>query len=226
MLFVRHSTRDKFPKGMPKDEENAQLLNAAGVELAHKCGEQLRDVGVAVKKVFSSPVQRCVQTAEMFGLDKTVETSMLLCASPFLDGHGSPEAFLWREYKKKCGWSDTVATWLNGTIPGIPDAKGRGVAAHDFLMKYIENGGLIVVVAHDLSVLCLAEALGCRNGTLDVPFCGGVLSLSPGSKEGAGVLLAGVWQQRLCQPCVRSSLDNFHFHQRELVGITGVCLHA
>ena len=52
VLFVRHSTRDKFPKGMPKDEENAQLLNAAGVELAHKCGEQLRDVGVAVKKVF------------------------------------------------------------------------------------------------------------------------------------------------------------------------------
>eukprot|EP00928_Gymnodinium_smaydae_P074875 TRINITY_DN57895_c0_g1_i1.p1 TRINITY_DN57895_c0_g1~~TRINITY_DN57895_c0_g1_i1.p1 ORF type:complete len:160 (+),score=29.97 TRINITY_DN57895_c0_g1_i1:58-480(+) len=62
-------------------------------------------------------------------------------------------------------------------VPGVAAATvlgDRALASAHAASTGAADAGLTVVVAHDLTVLAVAEALGCRNGQLDVPFCGGI----------------------------------------------------
>ena len=59
-MLVRHSVRDPLPPG---DLGYANTLNAEGVALARSLGERLHG---RVRSLHTSPLQRCVHTAEVF----------------------------------------------------------------------------------------------------------------------------------------------------------------
>lgn len=58
-LLIRHGDRDKIPQG---SFGNEILLNEKGKQNSIKFGESIKEM--KVNKILTSPVDRCIQTAE------------------------------------------------------------------------------------------------------------------------------------------------------------------
>ena len=69
-LLIRHADRDQIPEG---SFGNEVLLNETGKENSLKFGESLSEL--KVNRIFTSPVGRCVQTAEQIskGYGKSID---------------------------------------------------------------------------------------------------------------------------------------------------------
>lgn len=150
LLFVRHSARDKFPTGSSKGEENSTPLNAEGMALAERLGDDLGKLQATLKRhikiIFhSSPVLRCIEKAELMMERVGMSTAAVvectaLCASPCdgsLDG--------WKACKGEHVWSKALNMWLSGIA--IPDATcaakmaEKAVTALDVIFEKEAHGG-------------------------------------------------------------------------------------
>ena len=87
VLLLRHSVRDEIPPG---ETGNEVPITDVGKDIALKLGQKL---GARLKSLHSSPLPRCVQTAEALrlgsGVDARIAESRLL-GDPgvyVLDGH-------------------------------------------------------------------------------------------------------------------------------------------
>ncbi len=144
-IIIRHADRDNIPEG---SFGNEILLNETGIENTILFGKSIREFKIC--RVFTSPVQRCVQTAEYlekgYGKKLTFHTTKALgdpglhinddkLAGEFLLTHSLDE--MYRRFT------------VGEQIPGVTSAKEFERDMTDFIKQNTTETGLTIFVTHD-----------------------------------------------------------------------------
>lgn len=166
-LLLRHSVRDEFPPG---DAGNEVPITDAGKDIALKLGQKL---GTRLRSLHSSPVPRCVQTAEALrlgsGVDARISETRLL-GDPgvyVLDGR-----LAWRNWEA-LGHEEVMRHLVaeKKALPGMaqPDEAARFLV-QNMLSSADGAPGIHVFVTHDLLVTAtVARLQGVRHEPADWP---------------------------------------------------------
>jgi broad specificity phosphatase PhoE len=147
-LLIRHGDRDKIPQG---SFGNEILLNEKGVKNSLKFGECI--AGMRVNKILTSPIGRCVQTAEFiakgYGKDlEIIETKAL--GDPGL--HITDEKIA-GEFFLHYGFEDMYNRFVNEiNIPGVPKASELNRSLTNHLVENTSQNGLTIFVTHDMLI--------------------------------------------------------------------------
>jgi broad specificity phosphatase PhoE len=147
-LLLRHADRDAIPKGTFGNEI---LLNAKGIQNAHSFGQQLSVR--KINKIFTSPIGRCVQTAEFIskGYGQSIdiiETTAL--GAPGL--HISDEKIA-GEYFLKIGFDQMYKRFTDGEIiPGIPKVSELNNRITSFIKENSDQNGTTLFITHDMLI--------------------------------------------------------------------------
>ncbi|MDR2511190.1 MAG: phosphoglycerate mutase family protein [Bacteroidales bacterium] len=147
-LLIRHADRDKIPTG---EFGNDVLLNEKGKEKALSFGESLLEL--KINKIFTSPVQRCVQTAKYIakGYGKPLEiTQSHELGNPGLhisDDQTAGKFFLTEGFDELY-----YRITHNIDIPGISVTKEFNANMTNFLIENTKENGLTIFVTHDLLI--------------------------------------------------------------------------
>lgn len=161
-LLLRHSVRDPLTVG---DIGYARPINEAGVGLARSFGAGLRG---RLKTLHSSPVQRCVHTAEVLG--EAAGGGLSVVQDRLL---GDPGVFVNDENLARNNWdtlgSEGIMEHLaraDHALPGTvhPDAGARALVGH-MLAIAADKPGIHLFVTHDiLLAITAARFLGYPRG--------------------------------------------------------------
>lgn len=147
-LLIRHSDRDEIPKG---SFGNEILLNEQGKKNAEMLGQSLSDR--KVNKIMTSPVARCVQTAEFISKGygnsiEIIETSAL--GSPGL--HIDDEKIA-GEYYLEHGFDKMYNRFMLGeTLPGMPDKNELYNRMTKFIRDNSIQDGTTLYITHDMLI--------------------------------------------------------------------------
>lgn len=167
-LLLRHSVRDHLPPG---DAGHALPITNVGRRLARELGEILRG---RLRTLHTSPLSRCVQTAEELrdgvGEDRSIETDRLL---------GDPGVYVIDGQRAWSNWErlghEGVMRHLvseSDALPGMarPDEAARLLVSH-MLAVAGEEPGVHVFITHDsLVTATAARILGQPLGVDDWPW--------------------------------------------------------
>lgn len=168
VLLLRHSVRNALPPG---EAGNAEPITDEGKVLAVRLGETLRP---RLRRLHTSPVLRCVQTAECMKEGAATNHSIVLdrlLGDPgayVVDGHVA-----WSNWKR-LGHGGVMRHLVNSSeaLPGMarPDEAARRLANHTLDIAGDEPG-LHVFVTHDFLVLAtVARLWGKAMGTAEWPW--------------------------------------------------------
>lgn len=144
-MLLRHADRDKIPDG---SFGNEVLLNKKGIERSIQFGEKLRDFSLA--KIFTSPVQRCVQTSEC--IVKGLGTDIEIITTNALGDPGLhiEDAAIAGEYFLKYGFHDILDNYIAGkVIPGMPNHDVFKERINRFINDNLSGEGLTLFITHD-----------------------------------------------------------------------------
>ena len=147
-LIIRHGDRDKIPQG---SFGNEVMLNDDGIRNSIAFGKELSNL--KVNKIYTSPIGRCVQTAESiargYGHDiEIIETNAL--GAPGL--HIS-DKIVAGEFFLKHGFDEMYKRFINEMqIPGIPSIKEVNSLVTSYVNKNTNDVGLTIFVTHDMLI--------------------------------------------------------------------------
>jgi len=161
IMLLRHSIRPSF-KGMSEAGRDDVSLTNEGRKMAIDAGDSIGKTDL----VLSSPVLRCVQTAELMLPRATVISSESLCSGPFGDE--------WLRLKEEVGWSNAIRKWVDGDFKGSRSVQDVGGDIIQYLTEIHTIGSNTLVISHDIAILAVAELLGMRFGEISVPELGGI----------------------------------------------------
>lgn len=148
-LLLRHSDRDEIPKDSFGHEV---LLNEKGIQNALKFGESLANI--IVNKIYTSPITRCVQTAELIvkGINKSieiVETDALGAPGLHIDDEKIAGNFFLEH-----GIDELYKRFMNDQeIPGMPNAKELNKRMTTFLKEKTTRNGRTLFITHDMLIV-------------------------------------------------------------------------
>jgi broad specificity phosphatase PhoE len=172
-LLIRHADRDKIPAG---EFGNDVLLNEIGKERALNFGKSLS--GLKINRIFTSPVQRCVQTAEYIakGYSKPLEIiESTKLGNPGL--HISDDQVAGKFFLTE-GFDELYYRIThNIEIPGIAVTKQFNEKMTDFLIENTKEEGITVFVTHDLLIAHYHFSINGKIYTKDdwVKYLGGLI---------------------------------------------------
>lgn len=138
VVFIRHAEREPFHYGEPG---NSKKLTQRGKNEALKLGKSLPKI----VKAYSSPMDRCMDTARLIS-DSKPEASKYL---------GSPSAYIYddalsHEYYSKIHVKTAVLEYLKtGTLPGHLEIHEGTEKMSEFLNNLLEKNGVTLCVTHD-----------------------------------------------------------------------------
>lgn len=147
-LLIRHSDRDKIPRGTFGNEI---LLNEKGKQNSLKFGESI--AGLRLNKILTSPIKRCIQTAELiakgYGKEiEIIETKAL--GDPGLhitDEKTAGQFFL------HYGFDEMYNRFVNEIeIPGVLNASEFNRSFTNHLVENTTENGLTIFVTHDMLI--------------------------------------------------------------------------
>lgn len=147
-LLIRHGDRDKIPHG---SFGNEVLLNKKGKQNALKFGENITEL--KVNKILTSPVGRCVQTAELiakgYGRNiEIIETTAL--GAPGLHIYDEVDA---GKFILKYGFDEMYKRFISeAEIPGVPTIAELNQSITNFLNQNTSQNGLTIFVSHDMLI--------------------------------------------------------------------------
>ncbi len=147
-LMIRHGDRDKIPHG---SFGNEVMLNEKGKLNSLKFGESIKQLNV--NKILSSPVGRCVQTAEYirkgYGRNiEIIETSAL----------GNPglhicDPIVAEDFFLKSGFDEVYERFTREIdIPGIANRFDLNSNMTNFITKESDKNGITIFITHDMII--------------------------------------------------------------------------
>ncbi len=148
-LLLRHSDRDDIPKD---SFGNEILLNEKGQHNAQKFGESLAKT--KINKIYTSPVKRCVQTAEFIAKGygrslEIIETTAL--GAPGL--HITDEKIA-GDFFLQYGFDVMYSRFIQGLeIPGIPSINELNHKITTFLKENTTQNGRTLFITHDMLIV-------------------------------------------------------------------------
>jgi broad specificity phosphatase PhoE len=169
ILFVRHSERPSFA-GLTAQQKHEVSLTARGRQMATELGQR---VGPSVR-LASSSVPRAIETAEAIALGAGLDSAAIL-QTPSLMQFLSTRPEHYEEVKRRLGWTELMASWMDGSLPGgvlVPCEQ----VARQVLEALLGGPGApgIVAVTHDFLVMALLASLRGERPT-SIPYLGGLL---------------------------------------------------
>lgn len=147
-LLLRHADRDDIPQG---SFGNEILLNEKGKQNAQSFGEKLAES--KINRIFTSPVERCVQTAEFLtkgygSLIEIIETTSL--GAPGL--HIMDEKIA-GEYYLQYGFDKMYKRFMQGKeVPGIPNINELNYRITNFINENSTENGTTIFITHDMLI--------------------------------------------------------------------------
>lgn len=147
-LLIRHADRDAIPEG---SFGNEVLLNETGKQNAQSFGEKLKES--KIRKVYTSPVERCVQTAKYIAKGygnaiEIIQTTAL--GAPGL--HISNEKIAGTYYLEH-GIDVMYESFKNGiTIPGMATPESLNQNMTDFINKNSVENETTIFITHDMLI--------------------------------------------------------------------------
>lgn len=150
-LIIRHADRDKIPEGEFGDDI---MLNKNGVKNALIFGDKFKQT--SINKIFTSPIGRCVQTAELIskGSKQNVEiqaTEILGAPGIFISDDKLAGSFFMETNLK------TIYNMLinNISVRGMRDLKTACILFEKFINENSVNNKLTIFVTHDYFIAFL-----------------------------------------------------------------------
>ena len=134
-------------------------LSEEGIQQAKAAAERLS--GLPVKAVYSSPLERCVETAEPVAERFRQEVSTLDELAEVDYGQWAGKSF--KQLYKLKAWADLQNRPADFRFPGgesIREAQTRAIAATEYLLTRHRNQAVVVVTHADVIRLVLAGYLG------------------------------------------------------------------
>lgn len=147
-LLIRHADRDQIPEG---SFGNEVLLNEKGKQNSLKFGESLSKL--QVNRIFTSPVGRCVQTAEH--ISKGYGRNIEIIETIALGNPGIPifDDKLAGEYYLQHGGFGMYQHFTQGKkISGVLPIEEMKISMTDFIDKNTTENGLTLFVSHDMII--------------------------------------------------------------------------
>jgi broad specificity phosphatase PhoE len=147
-LLIRHGDRDHIPEGSFGNEVQ---LNEKGKYNSLKFGESLAEL--KVNRIFTSPVGRCVQTAEQ--ISKGYGNSIDIIETTALGDPGIPifDDKLAGEYYLQHGGFGMYQHFTQGKkISGVLPIEEIKISMTDFINKNTTENGLTLFVSHDMII--------------------------------------------------------------------------
>lgn len=162
-LLIRHADRELIPEG---EIGNEILINAKGVENSIRFGNLLQQY--KVNKIYTSPIQRCVQTSEYisngYGEKIDIITSKSL-GDPGLHVSDEKKA---GDFYLKFGFDEMYRRYTNNqTIPGVPMPDELRKSMTDFIHTNTQENGITIFVTHDAVIAFYDFALNKKVYTKD-----------------------------------------------------------
>jgi broad specificity phosphatase PhoE len=145
-LLLRHADRDDIPQG---SFGNEILLNEKGKQNAKNFGEKLAER--KINRIFTSPIGRCVQTAEFIikgygSLIEIIETTSL--GAPGL--HISDEKVA-GEFFLQYGFDEIYKRFIQcEKIPGITNPNELNHRITNFINENSTQNGTTIFITHDI----------------------------------------------------------------------------
>jgi broad specificity phosphatase PhoE len=147
-LLLRHADRDDIPQG---SFGNEILLNEKGKQNAQSLGKNLSES--KINRIFTSPVERCVQTAEFLtkGYGKTIEIiETTALGAPGL--HITDEKIA-GEFYLQYGFDEMYKRFMQGKeIPGIPNINQLNYRITNFITENTTTNGTTIFITHDMLI--------------------------------------------------------------------------
>lgn len=144
-LMIRHGDRDEIPAG---EHGNDVLLNKKGEENAFLLGQSLKEF--TINKVLTSPVQRCVQTAEFITSGYGKELPIIQTSCLGAPGLHISDDVLAGEYFLKHGMFKILDECINGEpSPGLREAIQYYALMTEFIKANTQQNGLTLFITHD-----------------------------------------------------------------------------
>lgn len=152
-ILIRHGDRNKIPDG---EFGNEVELNEKGFRRSLELGQNIKNL--RVNRIYTSPITRCVQTAESIkaGLEQEVEiieTILLGDPGPFVENaEKAGISYL------KLGFKQCYETLLDGKIVDGNRSTQEGA---DLLSEYIKKNaspcGVNIFVSHDMIIALYSD---------------------------------------------------------------------
>ena len=153
-LILRHAERFEIKKS---EFGNDVLLNETGIKSSYEFGENLSEFNIS--KIYTSPIQRCVQTAENIikGYNKNVqiiETKIL--GDPGI--HVSDEDLLGKYYFQYGFWKIFQNFKNNKKVDGLKFQEQLKTTFFSYISETTKNEGLTLYITHDWLIAFFAYA--------------------------------------------------------------------
>lgn len=172
-LIIRHANRDAIPKGQFGADV---MLNQKGKENAKIFGEKLQKYDV--HKIYTSPVGRCVQTAEIirqnYNKNIDIEQTKIL---------GNPGVFIFDAEKAgkmflKLELLQTYKMLINNEpFPGMRTISEGSKILENFVNQNRTKTGLNIFITHDYFIAFLEYFYDKKiyENKVDVDFLNGII---------------------------------------------------
>lgn len=144
-LLIRHADREQIPSG---EYGNEILLNEIGIENSLALGKTLKDKKIA--KIFSSPIQRCVQTGVYIAKGCEEQIDIIETQALGAPGLHIIDEVIAGEYYLEHGFFKILEEFRNGiTSPGMRKSD----EFYNLLLKFIKDNtskeGITIFITHD-----------------------------------------------------------------------------
>lgn len=158
-LLVRHGDREQIPIG---EFGNEILLNERGQRRSIEFGERLKQFPVV--KIYTSPIPRCVQTAQLMvqGFGKKLDIVQTKCLGD--PGLHTLDEKIAGDFYLQHGFHEMLRRFVRKEdVPGVPNIDQLRVTMTDFISKSADQDGLTVFVTHDSLIAMFHH---CIDGTI------------------------------------------------------------
>jgi len=147
-LLIRHGDRDKIPVG---SFGNEIMLNEQGIINSTRLVESLRDK--QINKIYSSPVGRCVQTAECIAKGYGSQLDIIESKALGAPGLHINDEEIAGKYFLENGLHKMYHRFINEfEIPGVTSVKAFHKEMTDFIVSNTSNEGLTLFISHDMLI--------------------------------------------------------------------------
>ncbi len=158
-MLIRHADRERIPDG---EFGNEIPINEKGKLNAIAFGEKLQ--GQQVKRIFTSPIYRCIQTAEHISIGYNKKLEIISTKSLGDPGLHTEDELVAGEFYLKYGFDELYRRFIEGeSIPGVTSPSNYHAAMTKFLKENTTEPGLTIFVTHD-SLIAFYDF--CLSGTV------------------------------------------------------------
>jgi phosphohistidine phosphatase SixA len=152
-IYIRHGERDFIPVGEKGEDIE---LNESGIQKSFEYGQSLKQH--RVNKIYSSPVKRCIQTADAIrkGLDINIQTE-------YSELLGIKGAFV-KDENTLCQEILSLEECYIKLINHKPVARKVDISVGaalltEYFLKYTEEKGISLFISHDMYIALYAHEI-------------------------------------------------------------------